>query len=466
MSSARLFGTDGVRGIPGYYPLTRDFIRKIARVTAETLCRRDPVNGGPPTVVMGRDTRGSGPSLCRSLTEGFHSAGCRTIDLGVVPTPAVSYLVPRLKAACGAMVSASHNPAEFNGIKMFTGDGFKMSAALESEIESRLKGRSAQTRPSGGRTPGARGAPGRVSGPEHLVRYVEFLRSTFPATIDLTGMRIVVDCGNGAVSRIAPGLFRGLGAEVTALGCSPDGRNINKGCGALETASMRRAVVKHRAHAGVSFDGDADRAIFSDEKGSIVDGDAIICLSALRMRERGELSGGGVVLTIMSNYGLVRFLEGQGITVVTVPVGDRNVTEEMERRRFSLGGENSGHVVYRNLSATGDGLLTALQTLAVLKESQKPLSVLRGLYRSVPQILRNVPVARKVPLAELPRVSACIRRCEAALKGLGRVFVRYSGTEPALRIMIEGPRRSELERMAKDLTRIYLRETAQERSPA
>ncbi len=462
MSTENLFGTDGVRGIPGHYPLTKDVIREIARLVAETLSKRTSANGGPPTVLMGRDTRASGPWLGRALVGGFQAAGCRTLDLGVAPTPAVSYLTPRLGAVCGVTISASHNPAEFNGIKFFAGDGRKLSASFEAEIEALLKERPAR------RASGNAARPGKISlktepAAKHLTRYLEFLRSTFPATMDLTGVRLVVDCGNGAVSKLAPALFEGLGAEVFPIGFSPNGRNINKGCGALETGAMQRAVVRRRAHAGVSFDGDADRAIFSDEKGVIIDGDAIICLSALRLRARGELSGGGVVLTVMSNFGLLRFLEDKGISVETVSVGDRNVTDAMQRLRLSLGGEASGHIIFSQFAATGDGLLTALQTLAALRDSARPLSAVRSLYRSVPQVLKNLPVARKVPLAELPRVMSRIRRCQTALKGSGRVFVRYSGTEPTLRILLEGPDRDQLGRMAKDLAQLYLRETAQEK---
>ena len=450
----KLFGTDGVRGIPGRYPLDEGTVAEIGEAAARLLLGRAARNGSRPFILMARDTRGSGPALSRWLTEGFAAAGVRTVDLGVAPTPAVAYLAPASGALFGAVVSASHNPAKFNGIKFFTGDGTKMTPELEEEVEGRLspEGRS---RP---RRRGARAEDGRAL----LRRYEDYLRSTFPPTMDLSGLRLVLDCGNGAAARIAPPLFAGLGAKVLTIGCSPNGRNINLGCGALETRRMRDAVRRWRADAGICFDGDADRAIFADERGHLLDGDQIICLNALRLQRLGLLRGAKVVLTVMSNFGLVRFLERRGIAAASVPVGDRNVTEALLAEGLSLGGEASGHIIFRSFASTGDGVLTALQTLTAWRESGGRLSACRRAYRPLPQLIKNVHVERRIPLERLPRFQALARRCEQALKGEGRVLLRYSGTEPLLRIMIEGPSRRRIETMARQLAAEYFREAGRE----
>ncbi|MBI5882557.1 MAG: phosphoglucosamine mutase [Elusimicrobia bacterium] len=490
----RLFGTDGVRGIPGKPPLTPQTIRSIARSAAGLLLRRrtgangsrpPPANGRcaapsgtavpcrQPFVVVGRDTRASGPALCRELVAGFSAAGCRTVDLGVVPTPAVSYLASRLGALAGVTVSASHNPAEFNGIKFFMGSGLKMPESLEAEVEALV----ARSRPEaldcqdiGG--PGPRGLQeGRwpkgarpvQDGRGFVERYRDFLRSVFPAHLDLSGMRIVADCAHGAAADIAPAILEGLGARVVRIGCSPRGSNINKGCGALETEAMRRAVLKSRAHAGVSFDGDADRAIFCDERGRIADGDALIGLAALRLRRLGLLRGDKVVVTIMTNLGLIKFLEEVGIASVVVPVGDRNVADAIEAEGLSLGGEASGHVIFRCFAPTGDGIVTALETLAAVRESGRPFSLALPAYRVFPQLLKNIPVSRKVPVKSLPHFLTRVRSHSERMKGYGRIVARYSGTEPLFRIMVEGPSAAQVRRVTADLTRVYLHESRNQR---
>ena len=347
------------------------------------------------------------------------------------------------------MVSASHNPAEFNGIKFFTSDGFKMEPEQEDEIERRI---AAVADPRGSAAPVR---PGHADAAED---YLDFLRSTFPADRDLAGLRLVVDCANGAACEFAPRLLRSLGAEVFALGCRPDGKNINRGCGALATEAMRREVVSRGASCGISLDGDADRALFADERGRLLDGDAIITMAALDLHSRGILRGNAVVLTVMSNFGMIEFLRGRGIRTLSVPVGDRNVTDAIEEDGLSLGGENSGHVVYRRYSPTGDGMLTALQTLAILVRSGKPMSAYRGLYRPYPQILSNVRIEHRVPLEELPRTRAAIRRSEARLKGHGRVFVRYSGTEPLVRVLVEGPEKPVCQSLSKNIIATFQEE--------
>ncbi|MDE2237453.1 MAG: phosphoglucosamine mutase, partial [Elusimicrobia bacterium] len=321
---------------------------------------------------------------------------------------------------------------------------------VEEEIEERLRrGEGAAGRAA------AAGLARPRDGTAQAGLYLDFLRSTFPAELDLSGMTLVVDCANGASSAFAPRLFEGLGARVIPLSCRPDGGNINAGCGALFPEAMRRAVVRRKAQAGVCFDGDADRAIFADEKGRLLDGDRLICLGALRLHERGLLRNDRVVLTVMSNIGLVNSLKERGIEVVSVPVGDRNVTEAIERGGLSIGGESSGHVIFRSFAVTGDGMLTALQTLAAMRESGKPLSATREAFRPVPQALRNLHCGDKPPLERLPRLQKALRRCRRELGERGRVLLRYSGTEPLLRIMVEGPDRARVAAMADELSAAF-----------
>lgn len=450
----RLFGTDGVRGIPGRQPLTPETVRALAYHGACVLLERSgvKVNGRALRIAMGRDTRASGSSLEKCMVDGFSAAGIETVDLGVIPTPGVSFLVPRLGCLAGVVISASHNPAEYNGIKFFDALGFKMPPALEHEIERRL--RAARPIPQTRRRLVSRA-------PEHAEFYLDFLRSSIPAALDLEGVRLVVDCAHGAASAYAPRLLRSLGVEVVAIGVRPDGRNINAGCGALVPETMAREVRRRRAHAGVAFDGDADRALFCDEAGKLLDGDAVIGAAAARLLRTGALKGGKVALTVMSNFGLVRFLGGLGVEVVSTPVGDRHVTEAIEREGLSLGGENSGHVVFRDFAPTGDGILTALQTLAAWRESGKPMSALRRLYAPTPQTLLNQHVRHKPSLDGLPHTQAAIARSGKALKGRGRVFVRYSGTEPSLRVLVEGPDKAENARIAAGIAKTYLTETRQ-----
>ncbi len=453
--SERLFGTDGVRGIPGRPPLTPGTVTAIAYHAARELMRLSgaEANGARPRLALGRDTRGSGPALARQLARGFAAAGASTVDLGVIPTPGVSYLTPRLGCFAGVVVSASHNPAEYNGIKFFDALGFKMASALEHRIEAAVA--------AGRKVPAARGGARPVDGRRHAALYADFLRSAFPATLDLDGVRLVVDCANGAAAAFAPELFKALGAEVIAIGVKPDGRNINKGCGALAADRMGREVRRRRADAGVAFDGDADRALVCDERGALLDGDAVIGAAAARLLSRGGLRGGKVALTVMSNYGLIRYLKERGVDVVTTPVGDRHVTEAIEREGLSLGGENSGHVVFRDFAPTGDGMLTALQTLAAWRESGRPMSALRRLYAPTPQTLVALRVRHKPALDGLKRTQAAIARASKALAGRGRVLVRYSGTEPALRVLVEGPSKAENARLAGAIAKIYFSETGQ-----
>lgn len=450
--SERLFGTDGVRGIPGQEPLKPATVSALGYHSAKLLLEKAGSHApADPFVIVGRDTRKSGPSLQDALAQGFAAAGVRTVDLGVIPTPGVSYLAPRLGALAGAVISASHNPAEFNGIKFFTAQGFKLPPELETEIERRLRLQRD--------VPAAKALVSDGSGHEELYR--DFLLSSFPASLDLGGCKIVVDCAHGAAADYAPRLLERLGAEVLPIGCKPNGRNINEGCGATHPEAMAKEVRRRKACAGVSFDGDADRALVCDETGAVLDGDAVIGAAAVRLQQRGALKGGMVALTVMSNFGLVRFLKSRGVDVISTPVGDKHVTDAIEREGLSLGGENSGHVVFRDFAPTGDGILTALQTLAAWRESGAPLSALKGLYQPTPQVLRNVKVARKPPLEELAETQDMMGKVTKMLNGRGRVFVRYSGTEPAIRVLVEGPKQGENRRLADLIVKTYLFETGQ-----
>ncbi len=455
MIGGSLFGTDGVRGIPGRGALKPEAVCALAYHAARALLDRQgvPMNGHAPLIAVGRDTRGSGPSLLRFLISGFSAAGVRAVDLGVIPTPAVSYLAPRLGCFAGVAISASHNPAEYNGIKFFNGAGYKISPDLELEIERRM------TDPPQGRRMRLDPRLASAGRQEAAAIYMDFLKSAFPATLDLDGARIVVDCANGAASAFAPKLLSDLGAEVFAIGVAPNGRNINAGCGATATEALRREVQRRRAHAGLALDGDADRALICDEHGKLLDGDALIAAAAARLLRRGALRGGKVAVTVMSNYGLLAYLRDLGVDAVTTPVGDRHVTEALEKDGLSLGGENSGHVVFRDFAPTGDGMLTGLQTFAAWRESGRPMSALGRLYRATPQALRAVRVKAKPPIAALDLTSAAISAAAKRLEGRGRVFVRYSGTEPVLRVLVEGPRAAENRKIADSIAKIYQSET-------
>jgi phosphoglucosamine mutase len=397
---------------------------------------------GASLAVLGRDTRGSGPALSRQVARGLSAAGCSVLDVGVAPTPAVSYLVPRRGAGLGVVVSASHNPAEFNGIKLFGTDGCKVSEGFERKVEDRVRKND--------------GFPSKRTDNMQTCRqglrdYHDFLRSCFPYYRDLSGLRIVFDGANGSGAAIGPELLRGIGAEVLEIGTRPDGKNINRGCGAADTARMRGEVRRSRAHCGISLDGDADRVILCDERGGEFDGDSILALCALHLFRRRELRGGKVVLTTMANLGLARALERRGIGTIEVGVGDRNVTDALAAHGCTLGGEPSGHVVFRHLAPTGDGLLTALQTLAAWLGCGGALSRYQGLFARYPQALRNVRVERRVPVEALPAFQRRVRAARRRLGRDGRVFVRYSGTEPLLRILVEGRRRQEVRRIADGL---------------
>lgn len=435
----KLFGTDGVRGVAGRYPLTPAFVRRLGWAAGTVLAKHEPSR--PKMVFAVRDTRASGPLLLRALAEGLGAAGFGVLDGGVLPTPAVAALLPSLPAAAGAVLSASHNPAAHNGVKLFGPKGQKLDDAWEDEIECRAL--SSDPMPS----------PRRRVKPflKARERYIQFLLGTWPAGVSLRGVPLVLDCANGATSTVAPALFRRLGAKVTVLSASPNGRNINRDCGALHPESLARAVRRTGARLGVAFDGDGDRAIFVDEVGHARDGDAVILAAARHLRVRGKLREGTVVVTVMSNLGLLRALDSLGFRTEVTAVGDKNVWQGMKKTGAVLGGEPSGHVIFRDFLSTGDGLLTALQVAALLVETGHPFSSLTSLAVHYPQVLLNVPVRERRPLDKIPYFNETLAQVNAALGDTGRTLIRYSGTEPLLRIMVEGPDRSLIQAHAEAL---------------
>jgi phosphoglucosamine mutase len=442
MGKTRLFGTDGIRGVFGRYPLTEQPVTALGRQLAATLAAGD---GAQPLVILGGDTRASTPQLCRWLAAGLEAGGARWRYAGVLPTPGVSWLVRHLGAACGVAVSASHNPHPDNGIKLLSGDGFKWEKAREAALEERLL---ADEAPAG--EPG----PEPEAEAELAAAYLDGLAASLPAGEPLAGLSMVVDAGNGAASPHAAPLLRRLGARVELLHAAPDGTNINRGCGSTDPQVAAEAMRQGNFDLGVTFDGDADRVILVDELGQVRDGDAILYLWASALAAAGRLTPPAIVATSMSNLGLERALARRGIEVVRCGVGDRQVVETLKARGLLLGGEQSGHIVHLGLASTGDGLLTALQVAHLLVRAGQPLSQLLAGFKRYPQILLNVEVERKPELATLPRVQAAAREVEERLGGDGRLVLRYSGTEPLARIMIEGPDQAAIEALAGELAQV------------
>jgi phosphoglucosamine mutase len=437
----KLFGTDGIRGIPWDYPFTPDFIQAIGYAASKVLPKCKQGCHADTVVLLGMDSRASGQEIKKYMVQGLRASKIKVINLGIVPTPAVSYLVQREKADFGIVISASHNPPEFNGIKFFDGQGLKLSEEVENQIEKLLLGKELKFKP----------AFAQMAKKDFSADYEAFLKGTLPRGFTLKGVKILLDCANGAAYKIAPRVLRDLGAEVRVIGDKPNGRNINVDCGALHTSRMAKEAAAWGAFCGISLDGDADRCMFADETGHELDGDDIIAMCAPYLKQHGRLTNNGVSLTFMSNYGLVKFLEGQGISVVQVPVGDKNVTDAMEKNDLKLGGESSGHMVFREFAPTGDGLLTALQTLAAVRDMDKPFSWFKDHWKRFPQVLEKVKVASKPELEKIEGFSAKVAEHEKAMNGNGRVFVRYSGTEPLLRLLVEGESAPQIRAIADDL---------------
>jgi phosphoglucosamine mutase len=438
---SRLFGTDGIRGVANEPPLMPDLAYRVGRELVTTLAEQH--GSERVRVVIGRDTRRSGPLLEAAMVAGLLSAGADCFAVGVLPTPGIALLTRGLDAHGGIVLSASHNPFEDNGIKLFSSEGTKFPDAWEEQIESRLNG--ADTAPR------ARGAAmGRLIPYERAEKYyVDFLTRCFP--LDLAGLRLVLDCAHGATYRVAPGVFRRLGARVVTLCARPDGTNINAGCGALHPAGLCRRVSAARADVGFAFDGDGDRLISVDHRGEIRDGDYALAIAGRHMAGRGRLKANTVVTTVMANLGLDESLAAAGIRVVKTQVGDRYVHEEMLKLGANLGGEQSGHLLFPDHAPTGDGILSALAVLAVMRETGERLASLATCMRKFPQVLVNIPVTRKPPIDSLAGVTERIRAFESEMDGSGRILVRYSGTEPLARVMIEGADDRRIRAMADEL---------------
>ncbi len=436
--SQRLFGTDGVRGRAGESPLDRRTIRRLGSALVRAMAGRSD----RPHLLIGRDTRESGAWIERELAAGAGAAGAAVTSAGVISTPAVAYLTRAEGFAAGLVISASHNPFEDNGIKVFSGAGEKLSEQFESKVEAIVADQSWEE--PAGEAPAIETVD--LSGD-----YLSHARKALGGPLPENARRIAVDCGNGATGGLAPRLLRDLGFEITAIGCNPDGRNINFGCGSTAPAQLARLVIEAGCSLGVAFDGDGDRAIFVNEEGHVVDGDAVMYLCARHMNATGRLPGSAIVATVMSNIGLEIALRDIGIDLVRCPVGDKYVMEEMQRRSLALGGEQSGHVIFAESLFTGDGLVTALNVLRVMAETGQSLGQLSGGLKTYPQTLVNVRVREKRDVRTLPEVAAAIDAVEKRLANRGRLLVRYSGTEPLLRIMLEGEHQHEIQAWAEEI---------------
>ncbi len=438
-----LFGTDGIRGRVNEYPMVPDVIVKVAMAAAQVILKK----AHHRRVLIGKDTRLSGYMIETALTSGFTSMGLDVYLVGPMPTPAIAYLTRAMRMDAGVVVSASHNPFQDNGIKFFGPDGFKLPDAIEQQIEKLVQSEKAlQKRPS----PEKIGKARRIE--DAAGRYIEFVKSILPRGFTLDGLRVVVDCANGAAYRVMPVVLEELGAEVIKLGCNPDGKNINRDCGSTDITALKEEVLRTGAHIGIAHDGDADRAVFVDEKGGLVDGDMVLALWAKEMKKHGQLKKDTVVATVMTNLGIEKHLQERGIILVRTRVGDRYVVEEMLRGGYNLGGEQSGHIIFLDHQSTGDGPVTAMKMLYLLKKRERPLSELVSDIFIYPQVLENVKVRDKA-IVDSPEVKDSIEQAVKSLDGKGRVLVRPSGTEPKIRIMVEGIDYEQCQALARSIAR-------------
>ena len=444
----KLFGTDGIRGVANLEPMTSETAMKLGRASAHLFKRR----AGRHQIVIGKDTRLSGYMLESALTSGICSMGVDVLLVGPMPTPAIAFLTRSLRADAGVVLSASHNSYQDNGIKFFSSDGFKLPDELEARIEALIASDEIQhLRPTADEV----GKATRIDDAEG--RYIEFVKRSLPRDLDFQGLQIVIDCAHGAAYKVSPKVLRELGATVRVIGDEPNGININDGCGTVHPERLQQAVREHHAHIGIAHDGDADRAIFVCEQGRIIDGDHVMAMIALDMQEQGLLKRQTVVGTIMSNFGLELALAKAGIALTRTAVGDRYLLECMVADGCNFGGEQSGHFIFLDHNTTGDGLISALQVLALMKRTGRSLSDLAQCMTAVPQILLNIRVNEKPDLDRVPELTQAIRTGEATLNGIGRVLVRYSGTEPVLRIMVEGAEASLIRTVADNLSAVVQR---------
>src|SRR5213594_3240266 len=445
----KIFGTDGVRGVANVEPVTAETALKLGRAAAHVFTQLNPrtlPEGARPKIVLGKDTRLSGYMLENALVAGITSLGVDVLVIGPLPTPGVAYITRSLRADAGIVLSASHNPYQDNGIKFFRHDAYKLDDQIEEQIEKLVfSGEIDSIRPTANKV----GRATRID--DALGRYVEFAKASFPRGMSLEEMRVAVDVANGAAYKSTPCVLRELGADVAVAHNQPNGMNINDGCGSMYPEEIQRIVQVSGADVGIAHDGDADRVLLCDEDGEIVDGDEILAIAALDFLDVGRLEQNTIVATVMSNFGLNETLVQHGGNVLRTKVGDRYVIEEMVRQKLNLGGEQSGHVIFRDFTTTGDGIISALQVLRIMHKTGQPLGKLKACLQKYPQAQRNLPVNEKRPLAELPAVMKLVNDAEKELSGKGRVLLRYSGTEPKIRLLIEG---RELDMIDKQADRI------------
>jgi len=444
----KLFGTDGVRGVANVHPMTGEMAMQIGRATAHLFKNK----GGRHRIVIGKDTRVSGYMLETALASGICSMGVDVLLVGPMPTPAIAFITRSMRADAGVMISASHNPFYDNGIKIFSDDGFKLPDETEERIEELIFSNSIDSlRPTATEV----GKAFRID--DARGRYIVFLKNTFPDHISLDGMKIVLDCANGAAYRVAPTVLEELGAEVIPVGVDPDGENINLNCGSLHPEVVSRMVVETGADVGMALDGDADRIVFVDHRGSIVDGDHIMAICATDMIRENRLHRNTLVTTVMSNIGLEKALENCHGRIVKTPVGDRYVVSEMVRGGYNMGGEQSGHTIFLDYNTTGDGIITALQVLAIMGKKEKSLAELATIMTAFPQVLYNIRVKKREDLSQIPEIQTAIDKIKQELGKSGRVLIRYSGTEPVIRVMLEGEREDQIQEMGGNLSGIIER---------
>ena len=455
-SPKRIFGTDGVRGTANIEPVTAETALKLGRAAGHVFktWESQARGRGRHKIVLGKDTRLSGYMLENAISSGILSMGVDVLFIGPLPTPGVAYVTRSLRADAGIVITASHNPYDDNGIKFFRADGYKLDDKIEHEIESLVfNGGIENIRPTADEI----GKAVRID--DALGRYIEQAKASFPRGLTLEGMRIVVDCAHGAAYKSTPCVLRELGADVITFGNQPDGKNINKDCGSMHPAALCQRIWEYRADVGIAHDGDGDRVLLCDEKGSLIDGDDIMAIAALDLLEQGTLSQKTVAATIMSNAGLDAAVEAAGGHVVRTPVGDKNVIDEMLRHGFNLGGEQSGHLIFRDFGTTGDGLVAALQILRIMKTKAAPLSRLAKCWTRFPQLITNILVREKRPFEELDAVPRLMAEAESELKGQGgRVLLRYSGTEPKARLLLEGREAATLEKWSQKISEAVKRQ--------
>ncbi|AHK63425.1 Phosphoglucosamine mutase [Chlamydia avium 10DC88] len=441
----QLFGTDGIRGRANYEPMTVEISVLLGKAVAGVLQENKP---GKHRVVLGKDTRLSGYMFETALVAGLTSMGIETLVLGPIPTPGVAFITRAYRADAGIMISASHNPYWDNGIKIFSSEGFKICDAIERRIEEMVANNNFGNFPEDY----ALGKNKRVV--DAMGRYIEFAKATFPKGRTLKGLKIVLDCAHGAAYKVAPSVFEELDAEVICYGCEPTGININDNCGALFPSVIQKAVIEHKADIGIALDGDGDRVIMVNEKGQIVDGDMILGICANDLKNKDLLNRNHVVATVMTNFGVLKYLESMGVGILISSVGDRHVLQTMLENEANLGGEQSGHMIFLDYNTTGDGIVSALQVLRIMIESESTLSDLTSPIVKIPQALINVSVKKKVPLDTLPMVQEALRDVQATLGDSGRVLLRYSGTENICRVMVEGLKKHQVDCLAKTIADI------------